>query len=780
MPSTTPKEIGSDRYEAEIRRTTHGVAHIRGATSPDVVFGQAYAIAGDHLPLIADQVLKTRSERAAHFGRGEADRHLNSDFGYLAMDVTGWAQRMLDTQPDHIVAVVDAYASGLNSWLAENGRNGLPQWCRDAEWVRPVEPLDLFRLYADMAMMASGRNVAEFVGAAQPPGGSPATHPDRPLVPEDHPGSNGWALGSEVTEGGRGAVVANPHFPWYGDGRFWECHLTVPGELDVYGVSLIGAPGVQIGFNHDIAWTHTFSRGHRFNFYSLRLDPTDPTAYMFGDERREMTSTVEAVEVRSPDGTVERIERRMWRSHHGPMLDVPLLGWSDALAFSFADVNHGNDRFLAQYLAMDAATDIESLRDAVRAHQGVPWVNVIAADRHGEVWYSDPSTTPLLTPEADAAFEDAVVHDPITALFHSQRIALLDGSDPATEWVTDPRSASRGSVPVEELPELRTRSVAFNSNDPYWVPHPTIRLDRAPALCGLHGQALSPRSRMNAAVLAGNAPSGPTAADGRWTLADLEMALLDNRSLLAEQLLDGVVRRCRASGDDALSDAADVLDSWDRAFDAGSRGAVLWREFLASFSDDDLRSGGALFARPFDPDDAVGTPRGLAEAPPTGPDPVHAAMHGAIDVLMSVGIELDCALGDVQYIERSGERIALHGANEVEGIVNVVAPVGAFAGSDLEPRPPSGSPVPGRTERTGLCSTGYPVTYGASTLMVVGFDDHGPVGRGLLTYGQSGDPASPHHVDQMHAFAAKDLRPLLFHDVDIAADPNLTTQTVTG
>lgn len=134
----------------------------------------------------------------------------------------------------------------------------------------------------------------------------------------------------------------------------------------------------------------------------------------------------------------------------------------------------------------------------------------------------------------------------------------------------------------------------------------------------------------------------------------------------------------------------------------------------------------------------------------------------------------------MQYIERSGERIALHGANEVEGIVNVVAPVGAFAGSDLEPRPPSGSPVPGRTERTGLCSTGYPVTYGASTLMVVGFDDHGPVGRGLLTYGQSGDPASPHHVDQMHAFAAKDLRPLLFHDVDIAADPNLTTQTVTG
>ena len=54
-----------------------------------------------------------------------------------------------------------------------------------------------------------------------------------------------------------------------------------------------------------------------------------------------------------------------------------------------------------------------------------------------------------------------------------------------------------------------------------------------------------------------------------------------------------------------------------------------------------------------------------------------------------------------------------------------------------------------RTERTGLCSTGYPITYGASALMVVGFDDRGPVARGLLTYGQSGDPRSEHHGNKM-------------------------------
>jgi acyl-homoserine-lactone acylase len=155
-------------------------------------------------------------------------------------------------------------------------------------------------------------------------------------------------------------------------------------------------------------------------------------------------------------------------------------------------------------------------------------------------------------------------------------------------------------------------------------------------------------------------------------------------------------------------------------------------------------------------------------------------MWAALDTLSAAGIAPDAPLGAVQYVDRSGERIPLHGANEAEGIVNVVAPVGAFARSDLEPTGANGAPIPGRTERTGICSTGYPITYGASTLMVVGFDEAGPVGRGLLTYGQSGDPASPHHADQMREFSAKCLRPLLFHDADIAADPNLTTEVVTG
>ncbi len=780
--------VGTHRYTAEIRRTTHGVAHIRGASIPDVVFGQGYACAADHLPTIADQVLKVRSERARFFGRGEGDRHLNSDLGYLALDVASWAERMAATQPPEVVAVVEAYGAGINRWLEEHGTAALPEWCRDAEWVRPVSTLDLFGLFADAALMASGRNLAQFLGSARAPGATddPTSTPTDPLVPDDRPGSNGWALGRAVTDNGRGIVVANPHFPWYGDGRFWECHLTVPGELDVYGVSLVGAPAVHIGFNRDVAWTHTFSAGHRFVVYQLDLVPGDPTSYRYGDEVRSMTSRNVSVAVLGDDDTIGSVHRTLWSTHHGPMVDIPLLGWSETAGFALRDVNDGNDRFLGQYLAMDRATSVGDLRAAVHEHQGLPWVNVIAADRHGDVWYCDASPTPNLSDEVSHAFDRAVDEDPLTALFFSQRVALLNGSDPATEWIDD-GARQPGAVPPDRLPELTTDTVAFNSNDPYWVAHPELRVDRGPVLAGLYGRPLSPRTRMNATVLSGAAPTGPSGPEGRWTRDDLERALLDNRSLLAEQLLDGVVDRCRSAGvvergSSAfdLGAIADLLAGWDRAFDLTSVGAVVWREFLGGFSNDDLRKAGPLYAEPFDPERATLTPSGLAPAPESGTDPIVTRMVDALVALDRAGVAYDAVLGDVQYVDRSGERIALHGANEVEGIINVVAPYGAFQRSDLEPEVPAGDPIPGRTEVTGLRVGGYPITYGASTLMVVGFDDDGPVGRGLLTYGQSGDAASEHHADQMREFSAKRLRPLRFDEDDIVADPEYWTMTLHG
>ena len=63
------------------------MAHITAADWGGLGFGQGYACARDHLPTIADQIVKVRSERSLHLGPGHEGQHLASDFGYLVLGV---------------------------------------------------------------------------------------------------------------------------------------------------------------------------------------------------------------------------------------------------------------------------------------------------------------------------------------------------------------------------------------------------------------------------------------------------------------------------------------------------------------------------------------------------------------------------------------------------------------------------------------------------------------------------------------------------------------------
>src|SRR3546814_4665927 len=79
-----------------------------------------------------------------------------------------------------------------------------------------------------------------------------------PALPRKHGiGSNAVALGKTATANGRGLLLGNPHYPWHGILRFYQMHLTIPGKMDVMGVSLPGVPAVAIGFTKDFAWSHT-------------------------------------------------------------------------------------------------------------------------------------------------------------------------------------------------------------------------------------------------------------------------------------------------------------------------------------------------------------------------------------------------------------------------------------------------------------------------------------------------------------------------------------------
>ena len=773
---------GDGTYEADLRVTTHGVAHVRAGDWGGLGFGQGWACARDHLPTIADQIVKVRSERSRFHGPGGQGGNVASDLGYLALRVSDRAHAFRDAQPEIVRQLVTGYVAGYNhrvdQVLADPGT--LPEWCVGAPWIRRIDELDLYTYLVDVALMASGRNLAQLIGRAEAPG------PDGPRPPSpmealgpNTGASNGWAVGGDVTASGHGMVLANPHFPWYGEARFWECHLTIPGELDVYGVALLGTPGVQMGFNQGLAWTHTFSCGHRFTLYRLDLAPGAPTRYRYGDEERDMTSQVHSVDVLQTDGSVAPVERTLWRTHHGPMVNLPLLGWGDEVGFTYRDANLDNVAIFEQFLGMGQATDLDEFREVFRTVKGMPWVNTLAADSSGRAWYTDASATPRLTDGAQARFQARLTDDIVAALLYENRVALLDGSDPDDEWLDHPEARSPGLEPPSALPELEVRDLVVNANDSHWLANPTTTIEGHSVMCGPERTPRSLRTRQNLRRAAG------LAARGDVTVDDLIEAVFDNASGSADLLVDEVITRCRAAGtvtveghDADLAVVADVLERWDRTLGLESRGAALWREFMGGFTVQAWKDAGPLFAVGFDPADPIATPHTLAAAIDTMDPVVQAAGHAA-RVLAAAGVALDAPLDQVQWADRGDRRVPVHGGNEGEGVMNIRVPAGALPSASLDPVPDPPIAIAGR-ERTGLGVGGYQVTYGTSFLMAVELTDDGPHGVGLLAYGQSGDPRSPHHADGTEAFAAAAVRPLLFTDAQIEADPELTRIHLSG
>src|SRR5262245_3722311 len=58
-------------YRATIRWTSHGVPHVVAGDLGGLAFGQGYAFATHHVCVLADQIVKLRSERARLFGPGD-------------------------------------------------------------------------------------------------------------------------------------------------------------------------------------------------------------------------------------------------------------------------------------------------------------------------------------------------------------------------------------------------------------------------------------------------------------------------------------------------------------------------------------------------------------------------------------------------------------------------------------------------------------------------------------------------------------------------------------
>ena len=755
----------SVRLMAEIARTSHGVPHVRATSFGGLGYGLAYAYAQDNVCMFADTLLTVRGERSRYFGpsakatqptNGEYGaaidyldlRNEDSDFffkGYLDIDQLRVGHAATDKDARDLL---DGYVHGYNRYLKDNvGR--LPSACNNKPWVQPISVDDMYRVIAEKSLHASGEVFAqEFVNG----GRSPATasmmklakrsgkHDNSFLrqrlarLSSEQLGSNALAIGRDLSATGRGLLLGNPHYPWTSTDRFYQAHMTVPGRYDAMGVVLGGIPIIVIGFNKDVAWTHTVTTAVHFTTFKLAIDPRDAsgTTYLVDGVPNRMTSKMAEIEVLQVDGSIVKRSKTFYFSKQGAVLVRPEAGmvWNSSEATVLADANRGNTRMLEQWIAIGKSRSAPELKAALDKYVGLPWVNTVAADREGNALYADASVVPHVT--TDKFMSNCFVVPPLLS-FDGARIACGFGADPhAPAGIFSPLSG----------PSMLRTDYVGNSNDSYWLTNSRSLLYGPPPLgySPLYGQTDIPQSLR---TRVGFRQLEDKIAERRLLLVtDLQDLAFANRVYAAELMLPDLLPRCQISADSAVLAACNALAAWDRKANLDSRGAVLFREFwnsAAAIPD--------LWQVAFNPADPVNTPRALKLAATPA---ILAALKTATQKLHMLNIPLDGRLGDYQGDTRNGVRVPVHGAiGDIDGSYNSIH------------------------MRTPLQAGGYhDIMWGTSYVQTVTFDDAGPVAYAMLLYGQSVDPKSPWYGDQLPLYSQKQWPRLPFTQAQVTADPN--------
>lgn len=751
----TPIQPADDARSITIDRTTFGVPHITANNLESLGYGVAYAYAQDNICMTAEQLVTARGQRSAHFGATTSGllgrRYLPNEqidlFIAAHMDDTRLEQAWANTSAD-VQALVRGYVAGYNRYLADHASR-LPRECHGKAWVQPMKLAEYRRLVEITAVQAGIAALADGMLGAQPPSAHPSAPPSakaradttdltdaaqalRDIGLLDSPlGSNAWAFGKQTTDNGSGMLLGNPHFPWSGPNRFYEMHLTVPGRFDVMGAGIGSFPLVSIGFNRDVAWSHTVSTGKRFTLYELALKPGDPTTYLVDGKPEKMQARTVQTSTGDNNARSTGKSQTVWSTRWGPVVVVPRagLGWTEQTAYALRDANTGNTRMLDAALSFASARNVDELRQA-HAGLGLPWVNTLAADRQGQVLYADVS----VVPDVDAAqLQRCAPSKSAAALLRGAGLVVLNGARSDCAWRTDSASPVPGLTPMARMPVAVRSDWVQNSNDSFFHTHPAQRFE---GISPLVGDAAVTRPRTRSSLIEIPEMLGR----GKVTLQAMQDQLFENRNFMAQVTLPDLLAACPQAPSASAVEACAVLGKWSRRNGVDDRGAHLFREFWRS-----ARSIPGVHRKPFDSTQPADTPTGLNFADPAVATKIWQSLDGAVKAVRQAGFALDAKLGDVQRPAITDTPIALHGGEEFEGVLNNL----------------------GRQEPAPITAQGLRIDYGTSYLQAVTFDARGPVANAVLVYGQSTHSESPHATDQMREFASQRLHARPFHGEDI-------------
>lgn len=435
LPRETSLELSGLSAAVEVRYDDRGVPHIFAASEPDAARALGWVHARDRLfqmELVQRAVAGTLTELV-----GARALPLDQSARRLALAEGAMAKWTAIPDSSEVKRAVLAYMEGLNSYIASMKPEDLPlEYHLLGRRPRTFEPQDTYYLLIRMSQTLSfqqselgfhaveqlvGRAAAEAIYSTE----APIQEPIEPVpgrraaainaawkLPapqtadstrvararafgqlaqslmrgEAVVGSNNWSVSPQRSATGHALLAGDPHLELTLPSIWYEAHLVVPGQLDVYGVSLPLSPIIPIGFNRDMAWTMTNTGNDVVDFYREVVDDsTSPKRYQVDGAWREVTSRVETY--LDPSGRTVAVDT-FYATHRGPLLRTAL-GWTSQRWTAREPSDEGNNFRLGM-----RATDVRDFYSRTESYQ-TPAQNMMTADRQGNIGIRSTGRYPI-------------------------------------------------------------------------------------------------------------------------------------------------------------------------------------------------------------------------------------------------------------------------------------------------------------------------------------------------------------------------------------------------
>lgn len=221
-------------------------------------------------------------------------------------------------------------------------------------------------------------------------------------------GSNNWAVGPKKSATGNSILCNDPHLFLTLPSIWYEQQIVTP-DINVYGVTFPGIPGVVIGFNKDICWGVTNAGWDVMDWYKITWKDSTKSQYKLDGQWKDTEKRIEIIKVKAGKDVIDTVYITKW----GPIIYDDPKNKKHGLAMHWI-IQELTDQFeFATFSDLNKAKNYEDYRLAVKQFP-YPAQSFAFASASGDIALTVQGNMPIKS--------------------NQQGRFVLDGSDSRNSW----------------------------------------------------------------------------------------------------------------------------------------------------------------------------------------------------------------------------------------------------------------------------------------------------------------------------------------------------------